>query len=286
MSPVLILQHLVDDGPAHLGAWLAAQEVPVELRCTEAGDAFPTSLGNARALAVLGGAMSANDPLPSLRQAEKLILEAIERGVPVIGHCLGGQLMARALGGRVGPSPAPEIGWLPLERLPGTAADDWFGPDPLPAVFHWHYEAFSLPRGATALATSAACPVQAFALGPHLAMQFHVEQDLAKLRRWIEMHDASYPEALSRHPDTVQSGHAMLARADERLVAQQRFANRLLHIVKSSFRIAKDRHAAPQQFFSWRRMSCRIMECDAQVVDFQGKVFWSSIRHMCSREAP
>ena len=227
MKPVLILQHLVDDGPAYLGDWLAGEGVPVDVRCTEAGDAFPATLGAVRALAVLGGAMSANDELPSLRQAERLILEAIDRGIPVIGHCLGGQLMARALGGRVGPSIAPEIGWLPIQRFAGPAADAWFGPDPLPRVFQWHYEAFTLPDGAEPLATSPACSIQAFSLGPHLAMQFHVEQDAAKLQRWTQVHEGEYPRAQRAHPATVQEPAAMLADAGRLLAAQQRLAARL-----------------------------------------------------------
>ena len=225
MNPVLILQHLVDDGPAYLGDWLAGEGVPVDLRCTEAGDAFPAMLGDARALAVLGGAMSANDDLPSLRQAERLILEAIERGIPVIGHCLGGQLMARALGGRIGPSIAPEIGWLPIQRLGSPAADHWFGPDPLPLVFQWHYEAFTLPDGAELLATSPACAIQAFAFGPHVALQFHVEQDAAKLMRWTQVHEGEYPLAQQTHPTTVQGPAAILADAEHRLAAQQRLAD-------------------------------------------------------------
>ena len=227
MKPVLILQHLVDDGPAYLGDWLVQQGAPMDLRCTEAGVAFPSSLGDVRALAVLGGAMSANDDLPSLRQTEQLILQAMDRGIPVIGHCLGGQLMARALGGRVGPSIAPEIGWLPIERLAGAAADDWFGPEPLPVVFQWHYEAFTLPDGAQPLARSPACAVQAFALGPHLAMQFHVEQDAAKLARWTQVHEGEYPRAQRQHPATVQSPETMLAGAAQRLEQQQALAARL-----------------------------------------------------------
>lgn len=227
MKPVLILQHLVDDGPAYLGEWLGAEGVPVDLRCNEAGQAFPAALGEVRALAVLGGAMSANDDLPSLRQAERLIVEAMDRGIPVVGHCLGGQLMARALGGEVGPSLAPEIGWLPIERLDNAAAADWFGAEPLPPVFQWHYEAFSLPVGAQALATSPACAIQAFAIGPHLGMQFHVEQDAAKLARWTQVHEGEYPRAQRDHPATVQGPAAMLADSPRRLAEQQQLAARL-----------------------------------------------------------
>ena len=98
MKPVLILQHLSGDGPGYLGAWLARQGVAFEVRNTEAGDDYPARIDGYAGLAVLGGAMSANDDLPSLRRAEDLIRQAMQQDRPVIGHCLGGQLMARALG--------------------------------------------------------------------------------------------------------------------------------------------------------------------------------------------
>jgi GMP synthase-like glutamine amidotransferase len=135
--------------------------------------------------------------------------------------------MARALGGRVGPSRAPEIGWHAIQRTAKAAADEWFGTQPVPRVFQWHYEAFTLPPGAQALATSPACDVQAFALGPHLAMQFHVEQNAPKLLRWTQAHEDQYPTAQQQHPDTVQSPASMLAEAPACLPAQQALAARL-----------------------------------------------------------
>lgn len=225
--PVLVLQHLVDDGPAYLATWLAGVGVPMDLRCTEAGQDFPRSVSGHRALAILGGAMSANDELPSLRQAEALIREAVSLGVPVIGHCLGGQLMARALGGAVGASPAPEIGWQAIHSTGQAASRSWFGDEALPPVFQWHYEAFSLPAGSQALAASPACPHQAFSVGPHLAMQFHVEQDARKLARWAAQPDPGYADALRRHPVSVQALGAMLAQADQALRCQQALADRL-----------------------------------------------------------
>jgi GMP synthase-like glutamine amidotransferase len=137
---------------------------------------------------VLGGEMSANDPLPSLRQAEDLIRQAMAAGKPVIGHCLGGQLMARALGARVGDSPAPEVGWQALDIVDSDLARAWFGQRRRATVFQWHFEAFELPPGATLLAASAACPHQAFAIGPHLGMQFHIEVDAEKVLHWSGEH--------------------------------------------------------------------------------------------------
>ena len=223
---VLILQHLSADGPAYLGTWLARHGVPFELRNSEAGDAFPDHLGDHSALAILGGEMSANDPLPSLRQAERLILQAMDQGKPVIGHCLGGQLMARALGMKVGESPAPEVGWQPMTVADTPAGRDWFGASGTQVVYQWHYEAFELPPGAERLAGCRACPNQAFAIGPHLGLQFHLEIDDEKLARWAGDQGARYLDAQAAHP-TVQAGPAMRADAARYMGAHQALADRV-----------------------------------------------------------
>jgi GMP synthase-like glutamine amidotransferase len=223
MQPVLVLQHLDFDGPAFLGTWLQQQGVPADVRNAEAGDPFPSTMDGHSALAVLGGEMSANDPLPTLRQAESLILQAMASGRPVLGHCLGGQLMARALGARVLASPAPEVGWQAMTVEDHPSARGWFGEPGEHTVFQWHYEAFELPAGAVALAGSAACPNQAFAIGPHLAMQFHVELDAEKLARWSTDEGERYLSALALH-GSVQSGVAMRQGAGLHLARQQLLA--------------------------------------------------------------
>ncbi len=190
MSPVLVLQHLADDGPGFLAEWLRSQGLAFEWRSTAAGQGFPASIDGFSALAVLGGEWSANDERPSLRRCEALIQQAVQHGVPVLGHCLGGQLMSRALGGRVGPSPQPERGWHRIDIADSATARAWFGTARSHTVFQWHSEAFSLPDGAELLAGNSACPHQAWALGPHLAMQFHVEVDAAKLALWFDEADA------------------------------------------------------------------------------------------------
>ncbi|MEN9629904.1 MAG: hypothetical protein RJA10_3132 [Pseudomonadota bacterium] len=226
MKPVLILQHLSADDPAYLGTWLQRQGVPFEVRNTEAGDDYPAHLREHSALAVLGGEMSANDPLPSLRHAEGLILQAMAAGQPVIGHCLGGQLLARALGVRVLDSPAPEVGWQPLQVEDTAAARHWFGDVTAATVFQWHYEAFELPPGAQRLASSGACPHQAFAIGPHLGMQFHIEVDVAKVTRWSLEDSARWQRAVQQHA-TVQDGPALRDGLHRHLAGHQALADRL-----------------------------------------------------------
>jgi len=227
MKPVLILQHLSADGPAYLGSWLEREGRRFEVFDSESGEAYPQRIDGYCALAVLGGEMSANDALPSLRQAEALILQAFDAGLPVLGHCLGGQLMARALGARVHASPLPEIGWQAMRVLDSPVAHTWLGEAGDAVVYHWHNEAFELPPGAELLASSAACAHQAFALGAHqLAMQFHVELDSAKLAAWAASRDPEFLRLQREHP-TVQSGAAMLAQAVQALPAQQRMADRI-----------------------------------------------------------
>ena len=228
MKPVLILQHLSADGPAYLGRWLAAHGVPADVRNTEEGDAYPPTLDEHGAVAILGGEMSANDDLPSLRQAEALFREALRRGIPTIGHCLGGQLMARALGARVGDSPAPEVGFHEVSIAPGDGRAAWFADAGPVQVFEWHYEAFDLPAGATAVAGNAHCPHQAFAIGPHLAMQFHIEIDEEKLHRWSLDDDGQrYLEARRRHPGSVHGGERMRSDAGRLLGAHHALADRI-----------------------------------------------------------
>lgn len=226
MIRVLVLQNLTLDGPGYLGTWLAQRGVPFDVFNTEAGQDYPQRIDGYGALALLGGEMSANDDLPSLRQAERLILQAIDADIPVIGHCLGGQLMARALGAQVQDSPAPEIGWQTLRVIDTPAAHDWFGPDNELTVYHWHQESFALPQGAELLASSDACPNQAFALGRNLAMQFHVELDQHKLAAWSASVDPSFMR-MQREVATVQPGASMREQADAALPAQQRLADRL-----------------------------------------------------------
>jgi len=224
MNRVLILQFMEIDGPAYLGTWLARRGVPSEVHL--AGDGFPARLDGYAALALLGGGMSVNDDLPFLRTAERLIDQALQRDKPVLGHCLGGQLMARTLGAQVAASPAPEVGWHPMRCAEAPAVHDWFGSAPIHTVFHWHYEAFDVPAGAQLLASSDACPHQAFAIGPHLGLQFHVEVDAAKVNLWLSHHDDEYDQAQREHP-TVHRRERIRHDTQQCLAAQMRLADQI-----------------------------------------------------------
>lgn len=235
---VLVLQHLHEDGPGHLGDWLTAQGVRWRALCTEAGEAYPASVQGFRGLAVLGGAWSANDDRPSLRQCEVLIREADALGVPVLGHCLGGQLMARAFGGRVETLAAPEIGWLPIRMTDSPAARDWFGDRADAVVYQWHHDSFvGLPPGAELIAGSLACAHQAFALRQHLAMQFHIEITPEKISDWMRHPGEAYGPACQAHPAAVQTPLAISQGTREHMAASQALAEQIYSRWRSCWRV-------------------------------------------------
>ncbi|MDE2417736.1 MAG: type 1 glutamine amidotransferase [Burkholderiales bacterium] len=142
--------------------------------------------------------MSANDPVPYFGNLLQLVRNATQLDVPVIGHCLGGQLMSRALGGTVQASENMEIGWSDLEAVSPEAAQ-WLGTSEPVRLFQWHAESFSIPPGATHLLRGQHCRNQAYVLGGrHLGMQFHCEVDAPKVREWLiagagEIHSCASP---------------------------------------------------------------------------------------------
>lgn len=145
--------------------------------------------------------------------------------------------MSRALGAAIGASPQPEIGWQPIQYSDDSLVRHWFGSDPTPMVMQYHYESFGVPLGATLLASSSHCPNQAWALGPHLAMQFHIEMDVVKAQAWALDEDPNWMLALSKY-SSVQNGHDMLQGIDTYLSKHQATADHvystwLSHVVKS-----------------------------------------------------
>jgi GMP synthase (glutamine-hydrolysing) len=141
------------------------------------------------AVLVFGGAMHADqeERHPWLREEDTLMRRLIEARTPVLGICLGAQLLAKAAGARVGPMKEPEIGWFPAELTAAGMRDPLIGRWP-PAfdAFQWHYHAFDVPEGAEELARSAVC-TQAFRLGESAwAVQFHPEVTLPQVEGWID----------------------------------------------------------------------------------------------------
>jgi len=210
MHPVLIFRHSATEEPGYFTTFLDRHGIPWQLVRIDAGDAVPENLNGVSGLCLMGGPMSVNDDLPWIASELALIRQAVAADIPVIGHCLGGQLMAKALGATVGANPAKEIGWGDVRVTDAGAARPWLGDAPAPMLaFHWHGETFSLPPGATRILDSAWCANQAYVLsGRHIGMQCHVEMTPELIANWCN-HGAA--EIAASDSPGVQSPGAIQA---------------------------------------------------------------------------
>lgn len=224
MKPVAIFRHSPGEGPGYFATFLDRRGLPWKLLSIDSGEQVPSDPGSFSGLAFMGGPMSVNDPLPWVEQECALIRAAAAQDIPVLGHCLGGQMMAKALGGTVTPNLVKEIGWGAVTVLDNVAARDWFGDLETFLSFHWHGETFSLPPGAVHILASRHCAHQAFALGPHLGMQCHVEMTQKMIEQWCEIGSEEIKACAN---PSVQQAEEMQTGMASRLAALNAVADRL-----------------------------------------------------------
>lgn len=225
MNRVAIIRHHPLEGPGYFAEWLDGEGIPWDLVRVDRRDPIPPTSSGLAGVALMGGPMSVNDDLPWIPDALSLIRDAVARDVPVLGHCLGGQLVAKALGGVVGPAPVKEIGWGIVEVASTPSARAWFGEADRFTVFQWHGERFGIPEGAERVLTGAFCDNQAFALGPHLALQCHVEMTAELVRSWCAAGRREIARGLGS--PAVQPAEGILAEADARISDLHRVAARI-----------------------------------------------------------
>ena len=203
-----VLQHVPFEGPAAIGEWAGARDVPVTVCHLYRGDVLPR-LEEFGMLTAMGGPMSANDEadLPWLTPEIALVRDAIAAKKTVLGVCLGAQIIAKALGAKVYPGPQKEIGWFPVRRTEKEHA--LF--DGLPqefTAFHWHGETFGLPDHAERLASTPLTANQAFAVGANvLGLQFHMEATKESVSELIANGAGEIGGgAFEQHPDAILAG--------------------------------------------------------------------------------
>lgn len=217
-------QHEPFEGPGIIAAWLHARGFELSFTHLYAGDPLP-DLEGIDFLVLMGGSMSVNDEdrLPWLRLEKAFLRDYIRSGKPALGICLGAQLLANALGARVGPNRWPEIGWFDIEAVTPPRSDVFSLPERI-KVFHWHGETFDIPDGAVRLARSEACENQAFQFGRSvIGLQFHLEMGPEAVDALVE----NCPQDLKDSP-WVQSPEQLRAVSTEDFQRTNRLMGDLL----------------------------------------------------------
>lgn len=209
MRRALIFQHTPTEGPERVAVLLARREVEIEVCALYRGDPVPANLAAGDLLIVMGGPMGvgdAGDPrYPFLSDELRLLARLVSRDAPVLGICLGAQLLAAAGGASVYPNtrpgpdgalePAREVGWGEVDFFEGRPEPVLAGVGPRALMLHWHGDTFDLPRGAVHLASTPTCRHQAFRLGRRqFGFQFHCELEAATIDAWVR-EDADFVRA-------------------------------------------------------------------------------------------
>jgi GMP synthase (glutamine-hydrolysing) len=219
MKPVAIFQHDPLQRPGYLLRFLDEAGIPSRIVRPAEGDDMPRSARFFSGMVFLGSDCSVNDEIPWIQRERRLAAEAVACDVPVLGHCFGGQLLARALGATVQRAPWAQIGWTRLRVTP--AARPLFGTAQQVLAFNWHYETFAIPQGATRTLFGEHCLNKGFVFGKHLAFQSHLEVTEQIVRAWCEAHRA---ELAGADGPAVQHEAEILSCLPERLATVHKAA--------------------------------------------------------------
>ena len=201
---VIILQHVAVEGPGRIGAALDRAGQPWRVLALHDGQDVPVGPAGLDGLVVMGGPMGVHDAerFPHLVDEQNLIADCLDAGVPMLGVCLGSQLIAATLGADVTPGPVLELGWEQVRLTPDGTADSVLGQ--LPPAFtplHWHGDRYALPPGADHLAGSEQTEVQAFRVGDSTyGLLFHLEVDAQQTAAMA----AAFPDDLTQAGTTAR----------------------------------------------------------------------------------
>jgi len=225
MKPIRIFRHIDCEGPAYFQTILEQKAIPFELIRIDEQEPVNSDLDTTSGLLFMGGNMSVNDPLDWIAEEIKLIQSAVERNIPVMGICLGSQLIAKALGAKVYPGQhnCMELGWGAVQTHSVTGWSDDMNDEI--TVFHWHGETFDLPEGASRIFSNNLYENQGFVVGPHLALQFHLEMTEESIKEWLD----NYPDDVARRCDAEHDKQDIIRQNPEHISAMQQQASLLFN---------------------------------------------------------
>lgn len=227
MNPVMIVQFSDSEGPGYLGDYLASEHIPFQILRADQGEALSADIHAYSGLAMMGGPMSVNDDFPWIPPLLALVREAVAQRVPVIGHCLGGQMLAKAMGGVVTDSPFTEIGWVRAWPETVSQAAEWLGAHAVLELCQWHYQTFSIPPGAVHILRSEHCANQAYVLDDmHIGFQCHIEMKAAMVREWCEISPEELKGGAEADPaqPMIQSAAEIMRDLDARIAVLNQWA--------------------------------------------------------------
>jgi GMP synthase-like glutamine amidotransferase len=198
MKNILIIKHISLEGPGTLGEYLDKNGISTYSVDLSGGDILPDFPQDYVGVVILGGPMNVyeEDKFPFLKDEQRFIQTVLSAEIPLLGICLGAQLIAKAAGARVYKAKSKEIGWYRLKLTPEGATDPLFkGFTDEFFVFQWHGDTFDVPESGKLLATSDGCPNQAFRYGKcAYGLQFHLEVTSSMIREWISAYDSEIEE--------------------------------------------------------------------------------------------
>lgn len=223
---IRIFRHIECEGPGFLAEVLEQRQIDFDLIAIDEGQTVSSSLEGVSGLVFLGGPMSVNDSLPWLEDELALIRKAHAADIPMLGFCLGSQLISKALGGTVSHGDAgQEIGWHSVQRATGSVAEQWLANIEEPMqLFHWHGETFSLPQGAHLILSSQAYPHQAYVVGKTLALQCHIEVSAEMVKEWVSL----YTDDLAQGGQWNQTASEICADLENKVALLRKAAQPLL----------------------------------------------------------
>ena len=244
---ISIIKHIEVEGPGNLGAFFDSSQWDIEIielnktdiPCSGEQGIFPTDLSKTDGVIVLGGPMNVyeEERYPFLRYETDFLRRLLGENIPVMGICLGAQLIARAAGAKVKKAQHEEIGWYKVTLTPEGRQDRLFkGLPPVLDVFQWHMDTFDIPQNGLLLATSEGCRNQAFRYGKNAyGLQFHIEVTQEMIWDWVKEYITG--------SDTAMRARAQKMLADHDLI-KTGFHRSLVTICRNFCEILKETKAA------------------------------------------